>query len=371
MPIDGTDIIRSIPAIGRPLRFPMDIALAKLPTPECDAARAAVSYIRQISSDARFAKELVTWLIEERRQRHHERVNSTKAIVQYEPNNMVMARVQVKSSKTTGTVGKLDIEARGPFRVLEDHGNGSYSVQPFDKPDSAVGKFLAQDMYALPPQILPCADVDLPDFRYFNTNFAPIKHQFKENFNIESYNSMWLDNKSIMSKPVRQVCGDNIFKNVSPTVDTPEPQPVVPSPGIIPQSSLPVPCPDSVDEMAANLHDNSSDVSLPAGIPVVDVITPVPISDAKTIHRQILDSQDKLFFISYRGANTIRPRWYLCAINTTDSDMPNAGQYHVDFSGSIRLMRRRKTMSLASGLIGMRSSGLTRRNRVGIMDGAS
>ena len=298
-------------------------------------------------------------------------MNSTKAIVQYEPNNMVMARVQVKSSKTTGTVGKLAIEARGPFRVPENHGNGSYSVQPFGKPDSAVGKFLAQDMYALPPQILPCTDVDLPDFRYLNTNFAPIKHPFKDNFNIESYNSMWLDNKSIVSKPVCQVCGDNIFKNVSPTVDTPEPQPVVPSPCIIPQSSLHVPCPDSVDEMAANLHDNSSDVSLPAGIPVVDVVTHVHISDAKTIHRQILDSQDKLFFISYRGANNIRPRWYLCAINTTDSDMPNAGQYHVDFSESIRLMRRRKTMSLASGLIGMRSSGLTRRNRVGIMDGAS
>lgn len=30
MPIDGTDIIQIVPAIGRPLRFPMDIALAPL-----------------------------------------------------------------------------------------------------------------------------------------------------------------------------------------------------------------------------------------------------------------------------------------------------------------------------------------------------
>ena len=64
IPIDGTDIIRSIPEIGRPLRFPMDIYLANLPTTECDAAQATISYIRQISSDTRFAKELVTWLIE-------------------------------------------------------------------------------------------------------------------------------------------------------------------------------------------------------------------------------------------------------------------------------------------------------------------
>ena len=42
MPIDGTDIVRSIPAIGRPLRFPMDIVIAALPTPVHDAAQATV-----------------------------------------------------------------------------------------------------------------------------------------------------------------------------------------------------------------------------------------------------------------------------------------------------------------------------------------
>ena len=44
---------------------------------------------------------------------------------------MVMARVQVKSSKITGTVGKLNIEARGPFRVIEDLSNGSYLCNPW------------------------------------------------------------------------------------------------------------------------------------------------------------------------------------------------------------------------------------------------
>ena len=190
MPIDGTNIKQSIPVIVQSLRFPIDIALINLPTPECDSARTTVSYIRQINSDARFAKELVTWLIEEHHQRHYERLNSTKIVVQYEHNDMVMVHVQIKSFKETGTVGKLAIEARGPFRVLEDHGNGSYSVQPFNKPDSAVRNFFAQDMYALPPQILPCADINLPYIRYLNTDFAPVKHPFKDNFNIESYNSM-------------------------------------------------------------------------------------------------------------------------------------------------------------------------------------
>ena len=54
---------------------------------------------------------------------------------------MFISRVQVDSSAANEIEGKLSIEARGPFRVVEDHNNGSYSVQPFDKPDSAVRKF--------------------------------------------------------------------------------------------------------------------------------------------------------------------------------------------------------------------------------------
>ena len=94
--------------------------------------------------------------------------------------------------------------------MLKDHGNGFYTVKPFDKPDSTVHKFLAQDLYALLPQILPCVDVDLPNCCYLNTDFAPVKPPFKDNFDIESYNSMWLDNQSLVSKPdLCQVCGDN------------------------------------------------------------------------------------------------------------------------------------------------------------------
>ena len=55
MLIDGTDIIRSIPAIGRPLKFPMDVVLLEIPIPVGDATQATVSYIRQIGRYARFA----------------------------------------------------------------------------------------------------------------------------------------------------------------------------------------------------------------------------------------------------------------------------------------------------------------------------
>ena len=146
MPIDGTNIIKSIPAIGRPLKFPMDVALVELPTPVDDTNQATVMYIRQIETDAQFAKELVMRLVEERRQRHQKHINDTKKIVQYKVNDIVMARVQVNSSADQGVVGKLSIEAHGSFRVVEDHDNGSYYVQHFDKCDSVVRQFQTQDI---------------------------------------------------------------------------------------------------------------------------------------------------------------------------------------------------------------------------------
>ena len=63
MPIDGTDIIGSIPAIGRLLWFPMNVAMVELPNPINDTSRATVSYLQKISKNSRFAQDLVTWLI--------------------------------------------------------------------------------------------------------------------------------------------------------------------------------------------------------------------------------------------------------------------------------------------------------------------
>ena len=46
MPIDGTDSIRSIPAIDIPLTFPIDVALTELHTPVGDSSQTTMNYIR-------------------------------------------------------------------------------------------------------------------------------------------------------------------------------------------------------------------------------------------------------------------------------------------------------------------------------------
>ena len=62
IPVDGIDIGRSISIIVRPLRFPMDIALAEVPQPADDASHVTVIYIRKTPHDTSFAKDIVLCL---------------------------------------------------------------------------------------------------------------------------------------------------------------------------------------------------------------------------------------------------------------------------------------------------------------------
>ena len=53
-PIDGTEIIRSITTIGRELKFPMDIHIAKIPTVIDSASKSIVTYLRHIQNYVQF-----------------------------------------------------------------------------------------------------------------------------------------------------------------------------------------------------------------------------------------------------------------------------------------------------------------------------
>jgi hypothetical protein len=49
-PIDGTNIIRSVPAAGRPLRIPFDLSLCPTPTPTTDQATNVHAFLRLLLS---------------------------------------------------------------------------------------------------------------------------------------------------------------------------------------------------------------------------------------------------------------------------------------------------------------------------------
>jgi hypothetical protein len=184
------------------------------------------------------------------------------------------------------------------------------------KADSAIRKFLAQDIYALSPQILPCDPVDLPDLRYLNTNYAPVKHPFKASFDVESYNSMWFDEQPpSVRPPLSEICVDSL------------PPRIITDHAVLPSST---PRPDTIDEMTTALSDNNTldaiteiTAESPLSPPTLD-----PTTDS--FHEQVIASIDRLCFVSYKGANTLRPRWYLVQIMLDAEDMDcSTGTYHV------------------------------------------
>ena len=61
MPIEGSDIMRCILAIGRALHFPIDVVLAPLLTHIVGVAQSVVSYIHHINKNTRFTTDIVTW----------------------------------------------------------------------------------------------------------------------------------------------------------------------------------------------------------------------------------------------------------------------------------------------------------------------
>ena len=104
-----------------------------------------------------------------------------------------MGRVAVQSNKSIQRLGKLVYQSRGPFVVVKDTGHSSYFSRRYGKPDEPLSKYMTQDLYMLPPTILPCEHLDTPDMRYLNIDFAPKNHPFANTLDIESYNTLWFE----------------------------------------------------------------------------------------------------------------------------------------------------------------------------------
>ena len=183
---------------------------------------------------------------------------------------------------------------------------------------------MAQDMYASPPQILPCDDINLPDLRYLNSDYAPVKHPFKDIFNIESYNSMWLDKYTPVHKPnLLDICRDSIPSVDSNDNNLTDKTPTDASPTAIPPSPISVPRPDTIEEMDSNLKDNITEESEPTSIPIEESLTSSPDTNPAQDVNVHADLDGKLYFISYRGSGTVRPRWYLVHVHNTNAEQVN------------------------------------------------
>ena len=98
--------------------------------------------------------------------------------------------------------------------MVEDTGFSVYIYLRYGKPDSALRKFMTEDLYILPPVILLCGYLNTPNIRYLNSDVVPIKHPFDNKVDIESYNINWFEDQSPSRVPT--FIQDNAIPSISP-----------------------------------------------------------------------------------------------------------------------------------------------------------
>ena len=303
-PIDGTDIVRSIPAVGREFRLPLDISLLPaISPPITDHAQAVSEYAVHMSQSTTFNQEILKLLVEERRAAHAERINESRQPVEYQVGDLVLARVQVQSNAATGTVAKLTYRTRGPFTILHhDHG-GSYTCAKAGNPKGPTFKYHGSALSPVPPGLIPFAPIDTPDFAYLNQDHAPSPSPLKHPFGIQQFNEVWFD--PVASRP-------NMPTKFAYTIQ-PEFFVDLPTNDRFPALIDLAPCPIEV-------------------APILASLTPSALLSA------IQSSTDRLFFISYRNDDTLRPCWYLVQVDMEctqadglSQDYANTGHYYVHF----------------------------------------
>ena len=185
-PIDGTDIIRSIPAINQALRFTLDINLNAVPRLIQNNSQATLDYLNFTTFYRYFASSILKVLIEDRRTAHAERINNSKnLLLLLKAGDIVMTRSAIQSDLSKHKVAKLSYSVRGPFQIICTTVLGSSFVWKLNKLGSLELKFMAHDLCSLPPSLKPCELIDSIDTRDLHQNHTPLVNTLKRALHIE------------------------------------------------------------------------------------------------------------------------------------------------------------------------------------------
>ena len=150
-----------------------------------------MGYLHFTNSYRHFTSSIVTILIEDHRATRTERINNTTNLVILKAGDMVMARTAIQSDLPNNKAAKLSYPVRGPYQILCNTGLWSYFVRKLNQPDSLELKFMAHDLYPLPPSLKPCEPIDSTDTCYLNQTHAPLVNPLKKVLHIEPYNEKW------------------------------------------------------------------------------------------------------------------------------------------------------------------------------------
>jgi hypothetical protein len=128
-PVPGTDISRSLVAVGREFAFPIDFSSSK--HWQLTSSPATVdTYSKQLATQLSSCPEVVELLVHEQCKRHRALFNSRRKDPRvYSPGDIVFAWRATQSDASCGHVGKLEYKFMGPWQVMKSLHGGSYSIQ--------------------------------------------------------------------------------------------------------------------------------------------------------------------------------------------------------------------------------------------------
>ena len=121
-PINGTAVLRSIPAIGRKLNFPLDINLNVVPKLVENNANAPLGYLKLTDSSRNLSFSVLKILIEDRRTAHDERIDNSKNNVVLHTGDIVMDLTAIQINLSKNKVAKLSYSTRVPFQIIRNIG---------------------------------------------------------------------------------------------------------------------------------------------------------------------------------------------------------------------------------------------------------
>ena len=276
-PVDGTNIPRSVAAIGKEIPFPIDIKPNTLPVAN-DEGQAALDHIEAIFPLIKRQRDLLKVLNEERRARHRELKNKGKSQRDFDPGDLVLVRKQVQSNAAKGTSAKLVFKAKGPYRVIEQLRPGTYKLQklPFTdngKPGRIVKESSAR-MEKIPSTIIVHKRADGPDTRLASLQ-SPMSPHPLEN---------WLG----ILKP-------GTYKAAEPNKDF---------------AFVKIEDMWSDEELEEDDSDQEEN----------DAEPDTPAYKRRHLKEKIASSLNKLFFISYTPTGQVAAQWYLVQVDLDESD---------------------------------------------------
>lgn len=321
-PVSGTDLSRSLVALGREFHFPIDFESRRHRTINIDESTVK-SFAHDMLSLLEKSQEVYKLLIHEHRALHREYRNSQlNQPRKFKVGDFVFTNVQVQSNKRKGVVGKLSYVKRGPYKIIECHKSGSYTLKSTHS--STTIKKHGSDLILSPKVISPVQAIDTSDQIYSEFNKKVVQNPF-EVIRIKGYNEAQPWAAPAASAQLHQV-------------------EMIPFPTVEELDNEYDSWPDSYNPFSPSVHHimdkdttddtlvhpdqvNKTDMTMQA-FPTLD-----PSNDLSSFIASIIQSSDKLLFISYKQNNETRREWKLVQIDfdTSISNRPTCLQDGIFF----------------------------------------